>query len=155
VHSGPAPRNFLRSRLANPVERLKVGHLFPGVSQSKTNYIFSEMMDGPRTGLVSEVHCQVLLGCLMFSVDLTAVTLHVPGHHWQTGHSLGRLFAAQKILWRQEGSSVLAAPLTMLPLIYNMKSRMPHNPLLPNRFQVCKLDVPFQPANETWVTAVV
>jgi hypothetical protein len=56
---------------------------------------------------------------------------------------------------RQEGSSVLAAPLTMLPLIYNMKSRMSYNPLLPNKFQVCKLDVPFQPARKTWVTAVV
>jgi len=50
---------------------------------------------------------------------------------------------------------VLAARLCVLPLIYNMKSRMSYNPLLPNKFQVCKLDNPFQSAKETWVTAVV
>jgi hypothetical protein len=43
----------------------------------------------------------------------------------------------------------------MLPLIYNMKSRMPYTSLLPNRIQVCQLDLPFQPANETWAAAAV
>lgn len=50
---------------------------------------------------------------------------------------------------------MLAAPPSVLPLIYNMKSKMSYNPLLPNKFQVCKLDNPFQSVKETWVTAVV
>jgi hypothetical protein len=32
---------------------------------------------------------------------------------------------------------------------------MSYNPLLPNKFQVCKPDNPFESAKETWVTAVV
>jgi hypothetical protein len=43
---------------------------------------------------------------------------------------------------------VLAAPLSLLPLIYNMKCRMSCNPFLPNKFQVCQLDIPFQLAKK-------
>jgi hypothetical protein len=63
------------------------------------------------------------------------MTLHPPVHLWQTEHSLAGVYGAES-LWRQEGSSVLAAPLSVLPFIYNMKSRMSCNPLLPNKFQV-------------------
>ena len=75
---------------------------------------------------------------MLLSDDLTATTLHVPeGIFWQTEHSLARGFCCAEMLQRQEGNSVLAAPLTMLPLIYNMKSRMCYN--LPSSKQVSGL----------------
>jgi len=40
--------------------------------------VLSKVTDGPWTRLASEIHCRVLLGYLIISVDRTAVILHVP-----------------------------------------------------------------------------